>query len=91
MNNNEKTKTFKTILRFAVGGLVGTFVGSMAEGITGHVEAPKIAKLGAKAGAILVGIHLANNVSNYICEGIDTAAEKLDKLKESIETNEEEE
>lgn len=83
-----RMKIVKTVIRFAVGGLVEIFVGAVTNNVVGGVEGSKIAKLGAKAGGFLVGMYIGDKVADHICDGIDETMEELDKLKETIEEGE---
>lgn len=83
-----RMKAVKTIIRFAVGGLVEIFVGAVTNNVVGGVEGSKIAKLGAKAGGFLVGMYIGDQVSEHICDQIDSAMDELDALKAKIEEEE---
>lgn len=86
--NTEKKNsmgTVKSIVRFVVGGLVEVFVGAVTNSVVSRVDGSRIAKIGAKAGGFLVGLMVADQVGNYICDEIDETMEDLDELKEAIE------
>ena len=82
-------ETTKTVVKFGVIGLVALFVGAATNNIVDGVKAVKLAKIGAKAGGILLGIYAGKQVSDFACEFIDGAGEKLDEIKETIEEGEE--
>ena len=83
-----RMKAVKTIIRFAVGGLVEIFVGAVTNNVVGGVEGSKIAKLGAKAGGFLVGMYIGDQVSEHISDQIASAMDELDALKAKIEEEE---
>lgn len=87
-NKKKVISTVKTVIRFAVGGLVEIFVGAVTNNVVGGVRGTKIAKLGAKAGGFLVGMYIGEQVSDYICNSIDETVEEFDKLKDTIEETE---
>lgn len=80
-----KMKTIKSVIRFVVGGLVEVFIGAVTNSVVSRVDGSKAAKVGAKAGGFLVGLALADQVSNYICDEFDDTMNELDELKEAIE------
>ena len=81
----KRTKIIKGVIRFTVVGLVEIFVGALTNSVVGRVDGSKIAKVGAKAGGFLVGMYIGDQVSNYICKGIDEATEKFENLKAAID------
>ena len=85
MEENSKMKTIKTVIRFAVVGLVEIFIGAATNSIVGRVDGSRTAKLGAKAGGFLVGMYIGDQVSNYICDEINNAMTQMEDLKEAIE------
>lgn len=87
-NKKSRNETIKTIIRFAVGGLVELFVGAVTNSVVGNVDGSRFAKAGAKAGGFLVGMMIGDQVSNYICDEIDGTMEEVEKLKAAIEEGE---
>lgn len=86
----DKMDKIKTVVRFAVGGLVELFIGAITQTVVDHVDGPKVAKIGAKAGGFLVGMMIGDHVSEYICDSIEDTMGELEELKEAIDKEEEE-
>lgn len=78
--NKEK---IKIIVHFVVAGLVDMFSAAVISSAVDHVDGSKIAKLGAKAGGILVGAVVADKVGDYVCDQIDEISEEFAKIKEA--------
>lgn len=85
IRKEDRVKTVKTVVRFVVSGLVEIFVGAVTNSVMGRVDGSRAAKIGAKAGGFLVGMYIGDQVSDYICAGIDNTMAQLDELKEAIE------
>lgn len=89
MNENKsKLDTVKTVVKFVVGSLVEIFIGAATSSVVDHIEGPKVAKLGAKAGGFLVGMMVADQVSDYVCGGIDDISNELDRVKAALDEEE---
>lgn len=85
IRKEDRTKTIRTAVRYTVVGLVATFVGAATNSVVGRVEGPKIAKVGAKLGGVLVGMHAGDQVSDYILSLMDRITAKLEEVKNSMD------
>lgn len=85
IRREDKMKTIKTGVRYVVIGLVATFVGAVTNSVVGRVDGPRIAKIGAKAGGMLVGLHVGDQVSDYVLGIMDKTAAKLEEIKAEMD------
>lgn len=87
----EKFGKIRPYIGFVITGLVGLFTNAISDAVLGQVEGNRVSKFGAKLGGGLVSFMIGEQVSDYICDGIDDFMDNMDDLKETIETAKEEE
>ena len=86
MDNKEyKFGIAKTIIKFAVTGVVELFTGALCASVLGQVGGGKLPKFGARVGGALVGLMIGDQVGDYICDEIGEFMDDLDEFKEAIE------
>lgn len=85
IRKEDRMKTVKTGVRYVVIGLVAVFAGAVTNSVVGRVEGPKLAKVCAKVGGMLVGLHTGDKVSDYILDLWDRTAAKLEEVKKEID------
>ncbi len=85
LQRENRLKTIKGVIHFAVIGLVEMFIGAATRSVLSNVEGSKLSKLGAKAGGALAGMYLGEMVADHICESIDETLNDIEELKKQIE------
>lgn len=80
---------FKPYIWLAVTGLVELFTGAVCNTVMSHVEGGKATRLGAKAGAGLVGLMIGDKVADYVCDGIDGFIDDMEEFKETLDESKE--
>lgn len=80
----------KDVVSLAVTGLIELFTGAVINHVVGDTDGGRLAKFGAKAGGVLLGLWIGDKTSDYICEEIDKYYEIAKDIKESIEEESEE-
>ena len=85
LQKETRMKTIKSVIHFAVVGLVEMFIGAATKSLLANVEGSKLSKLGAKAGGVLAGMYLGEVVSDHICNSIDEVMNDIEDLKKQME------
>lgn len=84
--DKSKFKTVKIIIKFVAVGLVELFTGAVISSVMNDVEGGKLPRLGAYAGAALVGSMVGNQVGDFLCDELDEFCDDIDELKSAIES-----
>lgn len=88
MEKEKKTSVVKLVAKIVIGSLVELFAGVATNCIVDKMGGSKPAKIGAKAGGIMLGYMLADQVSDHLIDQFDSARDDISEFRRALDEEE---